>query len=82
MTSMIDDLLSPAALPDPTEHVDLVQTHISMVLVCDRYVYKIKKEVDFGFLDFSTLEKRRYYCEQEVRLNQRLSRDIYLGVLP
>jgi len=82
MASMIDDLLSPHALPDPTQSVTLVQTHISMVFVGDEYVYKVKKEVDFGFLDFSTLEKRRHFCEQEVRLNQRLSRGIYLGVVP
>ncbi len=82
MGTMIDDLLDPAALPDPTSRVTLVQTHISLVFVGDDYVYKVKKPVDFGFLDFSTPEKRRYYCAQEVRLNQRLSEGIYLGVLP
>ncbi|RJR41414.1 MAG: hypothetical protein C4576_17960 [Desulfobacteraceae bacterium] len=82
VVSMIEKLLDPASLPDPTTTVTLVQTHISSVLVADRFVYKIKKPVNFGFLDFSTLEKRRYYCQQEVRLNQRLSREIYLGVLP
>jgi aminoglycoside phosphotransferase family enzyme len=81
-TSMIEDLQNPANLPDETQHVALVQTHISQVLVGDRFVYKIKKAVDFGFLDFSTLKKRRYYCEQEVVLNRRLAEDIYLGVLP
>jgi len=79
---MIEKLLDPASLPDPTTTVTLVQTHISSVLVADRFVYKIKKPVNFGFLDFSTLEKRKHYCRQEVRLNRRLSRDIYLGVLP
>ena len=82
MTSMIDDLLDPAASPDPTEHMSLIQTHISMVFIGDDFVYKVKKAVDFGFLDFSTLEQRRHYCEKEVRLNQRLSQGIYLGVLP
>ena len=79
---MIKDLLNPALLPDKTKKVSLVQTHISMVLVADEFVYKIKKPVNFGFLDFSTLAKREYYCHQELRLNQRLSRDIYLEVLP
>ncbi len=79
---MIERLLDPALMPDETANVRLVQTHISAVFVADRFVYKIKKPVNFGFLDFSTLEKREHYCHQEVRLNQRLSRDIYLGVLP
>ncbi|PKN24806.1 MAG: hypothetical protein CVU64_21330 [Deltaproteobacteria bacterium HGW-Deltaproteobacteria-21] len=82
MVSMIERLLDPASLPDPTSTVTLVQTHISSVIVADRFVYKIKKPVNFGFLDFSTLEKRKYFCHQEVRLNQRLSKEIYLGVLP
>lgn len=82
MSSMIDDLLRPEALPDPTKTVSLVQTHISMVFIADGYVYKIKKGVDFGFLDFSSLEKREFYCHQEIKLNKRLSDGIYLGVLP
>lgn len=82
MSSMIDDLLNPANLPDETEEVSLIQTHISMVIIADQFVYKIKKSVDFGFLDFTTLEKRRYYCNQEIKLNRRLSRGLYLGVLP
>ena len=82
MTSMIDDLLDPASLPDKTESVSLVQTHISVVFVADEFVYKVKKGVNFGFLDFSTLEKRKYYCHQEIELNQRLSEGIYIGVLP
>lgn len=82
MSSLIDDLQDPAALPDETETVRVVQTHISIVFIGDEFVYKIKKPVDFGFLDFSTLDKREYYCRQEVALNRRLSRDIYLDVLP
>ena len=82
MSSMIDDLLNPAFLPDKTERVSLTQTHISIVFLADEYVYKIKKPVNFGFLDFSTLKKRRYYCHQEIILNRRLSKDIYIDVLP
>ncbi len=82
MTSMIEALSDPAALPDTTEKVSVVQTHISIVFVADAFVYKIKKPVNFGFLDFSTLEKRRYYCYQELKLNRRLSKGIYLDVLP
>jgi aminoglycoside phosphotransferase family enzyme len=82
MNDIIKDLQDPAALPDPTGSVTVVQTHISIVFVADAFVYKIKKPVNFGFLDFSTLEKREYYCHREVELNSRLSKDVYLGVLP
>ena len=82
MSSLIEDLLDPDSMPDETESVTLVQTHISMVFVGDRFVYKIKKPVNFGFLDFLTLEKRAYYCEREVELNRRLAKDIYISVLP
>ena len=82
MSSMLDDLSNPASLPDTTEKVSVIQTHISVVFLADEFVYKVKKPVNFGFLDFSTLEKRRYYCEQEVILNRRLSNDVYIGVLP
>lgn len=82
MNSIIEDLQNPKTLPDKTENVSVIQTHISIVFVADEFVYKIKKPVNFGFLDFSTLEKRRYYCGQEVELNRRLSQGIYLDVLP
>jgi len=61
---------------------NIVETHISWVLLTDRYVYKIKKPVNFGFLDFSTLEKRRFCCTEELRLNRRLAADLYLEVVP
>jgi uncharacterized protein len=82
MNQIIEDLKDPTAIPENTLKVDVVQTHISIVFVADSYVYKIKKPVDFGFLDFSTLEKRKYYCHQEVHLNRRLARDLYVDVLP
>ena len=61
----------------PAADVSLVQTHISFVLLAGDYAYKWKKPVDFGFLNFSTLEKRKFYCEQELLLNRRLCPDIY-----
>jgi len=76
-------LLDPRAYPEgerPTR-VTLVETHISWLLFAGRVVYKVKKPVDFGFLDFTTLEKRRFYCLEELRLNQRLSPDVYLEVV-
>jgi aminoglycoside phosphotransferase family enzyme/predicted kinase len=78
----IEALLSPSAYPHPARRVELVQTHISYVLLAGDYVYKVKKPVDLGFLDYSTLEKRRFYCEEEVRLNRRLCPEAYLGVVP
>ncbi len=82
MNQIIEDLKNPGALPDSTVQVNVVQTHISVVFVADSFVYKIKKPVNFGFLDFSTLEKRKHYCHQELTLNRRLARDLYLDVLP
>ena len=64
------------------EPVEMVETHISWVLLAGDYAYKIKKAVDLGFLDFSTLEKRRFYCAEELRLNRRLAPDLYLEVVP
>jgi len=61
---------------------ELVQTHISWVLIGKEEVFKIKKPVKFSFLDFSSLERRKLFCEEEVRLNRRLSPDVYLGVVP
>ncbi|MDD5171499.1 MAG: hypothetical protein PHF60_00495 [Candidatus ainarchaeum sp.] len=60
---------------------ELVETHISWLLMDGKNVYKIKKPLKFSFLDFSTLEKRKMFCEEEVRLNRRLSPDVYLGVV-
>lgn len=79
---LIAALLRPEAYPHATAAVELIETHISWVLLTGVYVYKIKKPVNFGFLDFSTLEKRRFYCKEELRLNQRFSREIYLEVVP
>jgi len=74
-------LLNPASYPHPAGDVKLVQTHISYVLLAGDYVYKFKKPVDFGFLDFTTLEKRRYFCGQELLLNRRLCPSLYLGLV-
>lgn len=82
MSSLIHDLQDPDQLPDPSGRVKVVQTHISIVFVADDFVYKVKKPVNFGFLDFSTLEKRLRFCQREIELNRRLSKDIYLDVLP
>ncbi len=82
LPSLIQDLLQPEAYPHRPKHIDLVQTHISYVLLADDLVYKIKKPVNFGFLDFTTLEKRLFYCRRELELNRRLAEEIYLDVVP
>ncbi len=74
-------LLNPVNYAHKPAQVSLIQTHISYVLIAGEYVYKLKKDVDFGFLDFSTFEKRKFYCEQELQLNRRLCPDIYLDLI-
>jgi aminoglycoside phosphotransferase family enzyme/predicted kinase len=82
LAELIKSLSSPAAYPEIAERVDVRQTHISVVFLAGDYVYKVKKPVKPGFLDFSTLEKRLHFCQEEVRLNRRLAPDVYLGVVP
>jgi aminoglycoside phosphotransferase family enzyme len=82
LLSYIDSLKSSEAFPHETGEIILRQTHISYLFLAGQYVYKIKKPVDFGFLNFTTLAKRKYYCEEELRLNRRLCPDIYLAVVP
>lgn len=74
-------LLNPEIYPDHPQTIKFIETHISLLFLTGNHVYKLKKPVDFGFLDFTSLEKRKYYCEQEVKLNRRLSPGIYLGVV-
>jgi len=78
---LIRALLRPDAYPHPTGRISLIQTHISYVLLTDDLVYKVKKPVNFGFLDYSTLGKRRYNCRREVELNSLLCDETYLGVV-
>ena len=79
---LVSGLMSPEAYSHPVERVEHLQTHISHVLLAGDYAYKIKKPLDLGFLDFSTLERRRFCCEEELRLNRRLAPDLYLEVVP
>jgi uncharacterized protein len=79
---LIQALHEPARYPHAVGTVDLIETHISWVLLAGDYAYKIKKPVDLGFLDFSTLDKRRHFCHEELRLNRRLAPQLYLGVIP
>jgi aminoglycoside phosphotransferase family enzyme/predicted kinase len=81
----LEDLLAflaqPESYPHQPDQVKHIQTHISHVFIASPFVYKLKKPVDFGFLDYSTLEKRHTFCQREVVLNRRLCKGIYLGVV-
>jgi uncharacterized protein len=77
----IQYLLKTDAYPHKVGKTELIQTHISFVVIAGDYVYKWKKPVDFGFLNFSTLEKRKFYCERELILNRRLCPDLYLDMV-
>lgn len=79
--SLMENLQNPALYDHPITKFEVIETHISWVLLTGQYVYKIKKPVNFGFLDFSTLEKRHLFCEEELRLNRRLAPHLYLGVV-
>ena len=81
-SSLIELLLRPDAYPNHVDKVELIETHISWVLLTGDYVYKIKKPLDLGFLDFHTLERRRFFCEEEIRLNKPWAPDIYIDVVP
>ncbi len=79
--TLIDALRAHPPFDHPVEKIELIETHISWILLTGPYAYKIKKPVDFGFLDFSTLEKRRHFCQRELELNRRLAPAIYLEVV-
>jgi aminoglycoside phosphotransferase family enzyme/predicted kinase len=79
---LFENMRNPSFYGSDVETVDTLQTHISFVALVGSYAYKVKKAVNFGFLDFSTLEKRKHFCEEELRLNRRLCPEIYLDVVP
>jgi aminoglycoside phosphotransferase family enzyme len=74
--------MKPEAYEEDPGHIELVQTHISFVFLTKNFVYKVKKAVNLGFLDFTTLEKRHFFCEKELELNRRLCGGMYLEVVP
>ena len=78
---LVTALLDPAAYPHAVERAELIETHISWVFLAGERVYRVKKPVDLGFLDFTTPERRPFFCEEEVRLNRRLTHGVYLGVV-
>ncbi len=79
---LITALQNPALYPHAVDGFQVIETHISWVLLTGPYAYKIKKPVNFGFLDFTDLAARQHFCNEELRLNQRLTQGLYLEVLP
>lgn len=86
MTLETPPLIESLRTPDPYEHevgeIRMLQTHISWVLLTGPFAYKVKKPVDLGFVDYTTLERREHFCREEIRLNRRLAPDLYRGVVP
>ncbi|MDI6814926.1 MAG: hypothetical protein QMC90_02430 [Dehalococcoidales bacterium] len=82
LPELVEALLDPKAYPEITEQVEMVQTQMSFVFLTDDYVYKVKKSVNLGYLDYTTLDKRHYYCQREVELNRRLCPNVYLSIVP
>lgn len=80
--NLIRSLQNTSVYPHDIDQFQLIETHISWVFLCGSYAYKIKKSLNLGFLDFSTLDKRKFYCEEELRLNGRLAPELYLAVVP
>jgi uncharacterized protein len=81
MTKLINALLNPSVYDHAVDKTELIETHISWVILTGDFVYKIKKPVNFGFLNFSTLAKRKHFCQEELRLNRRFAPELYLDVI-
>ena len=82
IAALVEALRDPACYPHPVDRVDVLETHISYVLLAGEYAYKLKKRVRLPFLDFSTPQLRRRYCREELRLNRRTAPQVYLDVVP
>lgn len=82
ISELVKALLNPDAYPHQPRKVELAQTQMSLVFMTGQFAYKVKKPVNLGYLDYTTLEKRLFFCQQEVKLNRRLCPEVYLGVAP
>ncbi|MEN3046097.1 MAG: gluconokinase [Candidatus Hydrothermales bacterium] len=81
MNKIIEFLENPKNYEEKTDYVKKIETHISIVFLTSEFAYKMKKSVNFGFLDYTDLSKRKYFCEKEVELNRRMAEGIYLGTV-
>lgn len=79
---LVEALLNPEVYPHPCQKLEVKETHISWVILTGEFVYKIKKPVDFEFLNYTELSMRKHFCEEECRLNHRLAKELYLEVVP
>lgn len=79
---LIEALTEAVVYDHPTAEIEVLQTHISWIILTGPYAYKLKKPVDLGFVDFTTLAKRQFFCQEELRLNRRLAPHLYLDVVP
>ena len=82
LPKLVKALLDPKAYSDIPKGVELAQTQMSFVFLTDDYVYKVKKPVNLGYLNYTTLDRRQFYCQKEVELNRRLCPEVYLEVVP
>ncbi|MGI9327591.1 MAG: AAA family ATPase [Pseudomonadales bacterium] len=82
MSDLPDDLLHPQAYPHPVSKVKLIETHLSWVFLTGTFAYKVKKPVRFEFVDFSTLDRRKRFCDEELRCNRRFAGELYVDVCP
>ena len=80
--ALVRALTHPGAYPEPVSEISVTETHVSYLFFTDLHVYKVKKPADFGFLDFTTLDRRYHFCLEEVALNNRISPEVYEGVVP
>ena len=81
-TKSPEAFLQPGAFPHPCTEIRLIETHISWIILTGPFAYKLRRPVDLGFVDFTSLEARREDCEREVELNRRFGSGIYVGVVP
>ena len=79
---VVESLMNPRSYDEDAGSIEMMQTHISYIFLIKNFVYKVKKQIDLGFLDFTTLEKRRFFCQKELELNRRLCKGMYLEVVP
>ncbi|MHC1578788.1 MAG: AAA family ATPase, partial [Dehalococcoidia bacterium] len=82
LPAIVEALLQPQAYPHKPQKIELVQTQMSFIFLTGEYVYKVKKPINLGYLDYTTLERRHFFCHEELKLNRRLCPDAYLAVVP
>jgi uncharacterized protein len=80
--NQVENIIENCSFPGKCKNAELVETHISWIILAEDFAWKIKRPVKYSFLDFLTLEKRKHFCEEELKLNQRLEPEMYLEVLP